>query len=99
MNAQRTLAKTVSFSGIGLHSGEAIHCELRPARPDSGIVFFRDNRDGTASRIPALFKNIGALTHNTGLKADGGEILTVEHLLSALHGCRVDNCEVRLDNK
>lgn len=98
MDAQRTLARKVKFSGIGLHSGKVIHCELSPARPDSGIVFYLDKPDGSVSRIPARHSNVGALTHNTGLKADGGEIYTVEHLLSALHGYRIDNCEVRLDN-
>jgi len=98
MDNQRTLARTVSFSGIGLHSGKAIHCELRPAKADSGIIFFLKKQNGSISRIPAVFDNIGALTHNTGLKADGGEILTVEHLLSALHGYKVDNCEILLDN-
>ncbi len=98
MDMQRTLGKSVIFSGIGLHSGRAIHCELRPARPDSGIVFVLEKKDGTVSRIPAKFKNVGELTYNTGLRADNGEIFTVEHLLSALHGYRVDNCEIRLDD-
>ncbi|MBN1296754.1 UDP-3-O-[3-hydroxymyristoyl] N-acetylglucosamine deacetylase [bacterium] len=99
MNTQRTLAKTVTFSGTGLHSGCAIRCDLRPARPDSGIVFILEQPNGSIARIPARFKNIGALTYNTGLRGDGGEILTVEHLLSALHGYQVDNCEIHISDR
>ncbi|MBN1878884.1 UDP-3-O-[3-hydroxymyristoyl] N-acetylglucosamine deacetylase [bacterium] len=98
MNLQRTLAKSISFSGIGLHSGKPIHCELRPSRPDTGIVFILEMNGGIRSRIPARYKNVGALSYNTGLRAENGEILTVEHLLSALHGYGIDNCEVWVDN-
>ncbi len=71
MNLQRTLAKPISFSGIGLHSGKPIQCELRPARTDTGIVFILEQQGGSHSRIPARFKNIGALSYNTGLHAEG----------------------------
>lgn len=98
MNLQRTLAKTISFSGIGLHSGKPIHCELRPSRPDTGIVFVLEKENGIRTRIPARYKNVGTLSYNTGLRSDGIEILTVEHLLSALHGYGIDNCEIWLDN-
>jgi len=98
MNNQCTLAKSIAFSGIGLHSGKSIRCELRPARIDCGIVFVLERKGGQYLRIPAKFKNVGALTYNTGLKVDGGEILTVEHLLSALHGFGIDNCEIHIDN-
>lgn len=98
MISQRTLAKSVAFSGNGLHSGKPIRCELRPSLPDTGIVFFLEGKDGKFSRIPAKFKNVGTLTYNTELQGDGGKIMTVEHLLSALHGFGIDNCEIRIND-
>ena len=98
MTSQRTLAKPIKFTGTGLHSGKTIMCELKPAHPDTGIVFYREHPDGKCSRIPARFKNVGMLTHNTELQCEGANIMTVEHLLAALHGFGIDNCEIRIDN-
>jgi UDP-3-O-[3-hydroxymyristoyl] N-acetylglucosamine deacetylase len=98
MELQRTLAKSITFSGVGLHSGQTVQCELNPAPADTGKVFFLDHPNGNVSRIEAKYKNIAELSYNTTLAADGGKIMTVEHLLAALHGFGIDNCIIRLNN-
>ncbi len=95
---QKTLLKPVSFSGIGLHTGQRISVTLHPAPTDSGIVFNVQRKGAECVQIPARYLNIGALSYNTGLKASGVEIRTVEHLLSALHGFSLDNVIIELDN-
>lgn len=98
MELQRTLAKSITFSGIGLHSGKTVNCKLNPAPADTGIVFLLDHPNGNTSRIEARHKNVSELSYNTTLSADGGTIMTVEHILAALHGFGVDNCVIRLND-
>ena len=49
MTVQRTIAKPASISGVGLHSGETCHVTVRPAPPDSGVVFVRGDLPGRPS--------------------------------------------------
>ncbi len=94
---QKTLRKPVKFAGIGLHSGRKINCTIRPAPANHGIVFHVRKGDKVET-IAAEYRNIGHLTYNTGLQRNGCEVLTVEHILSALHGFRIDNAVIELDN-
>ncbi len=93
---QKTLAKDVSYTGIGLHSGKPATVVLKPLPPDSGIIFVRaDLPERTA--IPARAAFVGATVRATTLCHEGREVFTVEHLLSALYITGVDNCQVELD--
>ncbi len=96
---QQTLARAVTFSGIGLHSGEKIRATLKPGPIDGGIKFEIRERQKRIAQIPASIQCIGSLAYNTSLKADGKEVQTVEHLLSALHGFNIDNAVIELDKE
>ena len=95
---QQTIKQTVKFSGVGLHSGEKIRCRICPAPADTGIIFRVKQKNKTIVEIPARFRNIGILTYNTGLIKDDTQVLTIEHLLSALHGFEIDNALIDIDN-
>ena len=96
MAKQTTLAQTAAFAGIGLHSGREVHMELRPAAADTGIVFVRTDLPGEP-RVPATADRVTSTLRATTIGAGGIEFFTIEHLMSALHAQRIDNCEVRLD--
>ena len=93
---QRTLKRRVSCTGIGLHSGKKVNMRLRPAEPDSGIMFKRSDLPG-APLIPADVHHVVDTTFCTTLGVDGVTVSTVEHLLSALAGFGLDNVLVDLD--
>jgi len=95
MDSQRTLRRSVSCAGIGLHSGKKVTLALRPAPAGFGIRFRRTDLDGL--EIPATIANLGAIQYATGLARDAGSVDTVEHLLSALVSCGVDNAVVELN--
>ena len=91
-----TLQESVSFSGVGLHSGAPVTMRLVPAPPGSGIVFRRTDLDNF--EIPANGRNVAKVSYATSLMRQGVLISTTEHLLSALIGCGVDNVIVEIDN-
>ncbi len=91
-----TLQETVSFSGVGLHSGAPVIMRLIPAAAGSGIVFRRTDLDNF--EIPAIGRNVAKVSYATSLMRQGVLISTTEHLLSALIGCGIDNIIVEIDN-
>ncbi len=93
---QRTLRGSVSVCGIGLHSGRTARMTLRPAAPNSGVVFRREDLAG-APEVPARHHFIVDTQRGTTLGRDGATVATVEHLLSALAGMGVDNAWVDLN--
>ena len=95
MIEQRTLQNTIKASGVGLHTGEQIFLTLRPAEPNTGIVFRRVDLE-TPVEIKVHPDNVGDTRLNTCLMKDDVRISTVEHLLSALAGLGVDNAYVDL---
>jgi UDP-3-O-[3-hydroxymyristoyl] N-acetylglucosamine deacetylase / 3-hydroxyacyl-[acyl-carrier-protein] dehydratase len=98
---QRTVGKTVSLEGVGLHTGETARLSFSPAPPHTGLVF-RLRRDGRDVEIPALVENLAspdATRRNTTLVKDGATIATVEHVLAALVGMGVTNCYLDLDGR
>ncbi|NNM00216.1 MAG: UDP-3-O-[3-hydroxymyristoyl] N-acetylglucosamine deacetylase, partial [Gammaproteobacteria bacterium] len=93
MIKQRTLKNVIRATGVGLHTGEKVLLTLRPAVPNTGIVFRRVDLD-PAVEIPALSENVGDTSLSTSLMRDGVRISTVEHLLSALAGLGIDNAYI-----
>jgi UDP-3-O-[3-hydroxymyristoyl] N-acetylglucosamine deacetylase len=96
MLRQRTLKSLVSASGVGLHTGNKVRLTLRPAPPDTGIVFRRIDLASPVS-IPARAELIGEARLASTLVKGDVKIHTVEHLMSALGGLGVDNAYVDLD--
>lgn len=95
MSQQRTLQNVIRATGVGLHSGEKVFLSLRPAAPDTGIVFRRVDLDPVVE-IPARAEAVTETMLCTGLSRDGGKAMTVEHLMSALAGLGIDNLYVDL---
>ena len=93
MDAQRTLRRQISCAGIGLHSGHKVTLTLKPAAPDTGIIF---RRTDVGIEIPATVKHVSAVHYATVLGKDGATVETVEHLLAALVSVGIDNVIVEL---
>jgi len=93
MIRQRTLKNVIRATGVGLHTGEKVFLTLRPAAPDTGIVFRRVDLPEPVD-IPATAANVGDTRLSTTLERDGVKISTVEHLLSAFAGLGIDNAYV-----
>jgi UDP-3-O-[3-hydroxymyristoyl] N-acetylglucosamine deacetylase len=90
---QRTLKNVIRATGVGLHTGEKVYLTLRPAAPDTGIVFRRVDLE-PAVEIRACAENVGDTRLSSTLVQDGVRVSTVEHLLSAFAGLGIDNAYV-----
>ena len=97
MLKQRTLKTLIKASGVGLHTGQKVRMSLRPAPPDTGIVFRRIDLASPVD-IPARAELVGDARLASTLIKDGAKVHTVEHLMSALSGLGIDNCFVDLDS-
>jgi len=96
MLKQRTLKQIARTVGIGLHSGTKVELQLRPAAPNTGIVFRRTDLEPPVE-IPVAATAVGDTRMATTLDAGGAKIATIEHLMSALSGLGIDNCYVDVD--
>jgi UDP-3-O-[3-hydroxymyristoyl] N-acetylglucosamine deacetylase len=90
---QRTLKNVIRATGVGLHTGEKVYLTLRPAAPDTGIIFRRTDLD-PAVDIRACAENVGDTRLSSTLVQEGVRVSTVEHLLSAFAGLGIDNAYV-----
>lgn len=93
MILQRTIQKTISTKGVGLHSGRRVEITLRPAAPDTGIVFHRVDLPEVV-HLPALAHQVGNTRMASVLQQGNVRVSTVEHLMSALAGLGVDNLHI-----
>jgi UDP-3-O-[3-hydroxymyristoyl] N-acetylglucosamine deacetylase/3-hydroxyacyl-[acyl-carrier-protein] dehydratase len=93
---QQTLGRSVSFSGIGLHSGNRVNMTILPAEADSGVRFRRVDLDGKPE-IEARVENVSETNRSTTLAKGNVKIHTVEHVLAALAGYGIDNAIIELD--
>ena len=92
MRNQQTLVAPVTCSGIGLHSGQPVTITLRPAPPDTGVVFVNVNRNGnTGATLPASIEHRVPTELCTAISGNGFQVKTIEHVLAALSGLNVDN--------
>ncbi len=96
---QKTIKKPVTFSGIGLHSGKPSKICVKPANPDTGIVFKRiDQKDNNL--IYPNFMNVSNTALNTTISnSNGVKVSTIEHLMGALFGIGIDNALIEIDNE
>ena len=95
MVKQRTLKNVIRATGVGLHSGEKVYMTLRPAAPDTGIVFRRTDFQRPVE-IKAKAELVGDTSLCTALVQGDVTVKTVEHLLSAMAGLGIDNAYVDL---
>ncbi|QRM20676.1 UDP-3-O-acyl-N-acetylglucosamine deacetylase [Dechloromonas sp. TW-R-39-2] len=96
MLKQRTLKTVIRASGVGLHGGVKVNMTLRPAAPDTGIVFRRVDLPEPVD-IPARAFMVGDTRMCSCLEKDGVKVGTIEHLMSAFAGLGIDNAWVDLD--
>jgi UDP-3-O-[3-hydroxymyristoyl] N-acetylglucosamine deacetylase len=93
---ETTIARPVSVTGTGLHSGVPVSLRILPASAATGIVFERTDLDNF--RIPALWEHVARVSYATSLMRQGVLISTTEHLLSVLHSVGIDNAIIQIDN-
>lgn len=98
MNKQKTIAREIMYSGIGLHSGAEVKMKLSPAPVDTGIVFIRTDLPNKP-RIKAIASNVTSTLRATTIGDGEIKVFTIEHLMSALFASDIDNCYIELDNE
>ncbi len=97
MLKQRTLKTLVRATGVGLHSGVKVTMVLRPAAPDTGVVFRRVDLNPPVD-LPAVPHGVGDTRMASTLERDGAKLSTIEHLMSALAGLGIDNIYIDVDS-
>ena len=96
---QKTINKNLTFKGVGLHSGLVSTMTIKPAEPNSGIIFKRIDLKENNIIIPNIF-NVSSAVFCTTLSNDQGtKVSTIEHLMGALYGMGVDNALIEIDNE
>jgi UDP-3-O-[3-hydroxymyristoyl] N-acetylglucosamine deacetylase len=94
MRLQRTIKQEVSFQGIGLHTGKHATVKLKPAPRDTGIVFYRSDKDII---IRASVQSVIDTAFATTIGSNGIKIRTVEHLMAAIAGLGIDNLYIDIN--
>ncbi len=93
---QRTLRRDRSIKGKSLHTGEEVNLTLKPGKEGSGYIFRRTDLFGKPEIRP-VFDNVSDLIRSTTITNGNAKVHTIEHVLSALRGCGIDNAEIELD--
>src|SRR4030095_2507673 len=96
VSQQQTLRQSVSYSGVGLHSGNRVNMSFHPAPPNTGLRFRRVDLEGKPE-IEARVENVTQTNRATTLGKGNARIQTVEHVLAAFTGFEVDNAIIELD--
>lgn len=96
MDRQHTIAQEAAFSGIGLHTGNLTTIRFKPARPDSGITFFRADLPNKPA-IKADIDHVVDVSRGTTIGVNGAEVHTVEHVMAAIVGMDLDNLDIEVD--
>jgi UDP-3-O-[3-hydroxymyristoyl] N-acetylglucosamine deacetylase len=95
---QCTVAKEISCTGIGLHSGKKVDITIKPTPADSGIVFERVDTSPCRS-VKASFDHVIATNNATTIGFNGSSVSTVEHIMAAFFGMGIDNALVQIDGE
>ena len=95
---QQTLKSPINCSGIGLHTGAKVNMVLLPAPENTGILFRRTDLYVSDQDIPANWNSVTATMLGTTVgNSSGAAVMTIEHLMSALAGCGIDNAIVEIN--
>ena len=96
---QKTINQNLTFKGVGLHSGLVATMTIKPAEPNSGIIFKRIDLAENNIIIPNVF-NVSSAAFCTTVSNDQGiKVSTIEHLMGALYGMGIDNVLIEIDNE
>ena len=93
---QHTLASETGIKGVGIHSGHPVEMVLKPAEPNTGIVFQRVDLPGQPT-VKADVDNVVDTTRSTTIEANGARVSTIEHLMAALVGNGIDNVLIEIN--
>ena len=96
---QKTINQDISFNGVGLHSGLAVTMTVKPAAPNTGIIFKRTDLKENNVIIPNIFNVSSAIFCTTISNEHGVSVSTIEHLMGALYGLGIDNALIEIDNQ
>ncbi len=96
LELQRTIAKPISMSGIGLHTGTSCTMTFKPAPENYGIKFVRVDLGGNPE-ISAIADNVVDVSRGTTLGIGEAKVHTVEHVLASIVGLQIDNIIIELD--
>ena len=95
---QKTIKNDITFRGIGLHTGLQANLTIKPAEPNTGIIFKRTDIKDNNIIIPNLF-NVSSAFFCTTISNDYGvSVTTIEHLMGAFYGLGIDNALIEIDN-
>ena len=96
---QKSLKKSISLSGVGLHSGKTVNIKLVPQSPNTGIYFKRTDLKNNNIIYPSVF-NVSSASYCTKVSNEFGvSVSTIEHLMAALYGKGVDNLLIEIDSE
>lgn len=95
---QNTVKSAVSFSGVGLHTGQPVRMTVRPASADYGIWFRRTDIVGRDAMVPAIWSAVTPSKLCTLVENQAGvSVSTIEHVMAALSGCAIHNALIEID--
>ena len=96
---QKTLSKSITFKGIGIHTGSGVNLKIKPASPNTGIIFKRVDLSSN-NIIYANYSNVSDTTLCTTISNEHGvKVSTIEHLMGAFYGVGIDNAVVELNSQ
>ena len=96
---QKTINETITFKGVGLHTGLETSLSIKPAAPNTGIIFKRTDLKENNIIVPSLFNVSSAVFCTTISNKNGASVSTVEHLMGALYGLGIDNALIEINNQ
>lgn len=94
---QRTIQKSIAFSGLGVHTGREVTLRFCPAKVDTGIVFRRTDLPNQPF-IPATISSVCDTTRSTTIGIGNARVHTVEHVLAAVRALEIDNLCIEVSN-
>ena len=96
---QKTISGTISLNGIGIHTGSKVNLKIKPASPNTGIIFKRVDLS-TKNIVYPNYLNVSDTTLCTTISNEYGvKVSTIEHLMGAFYGVGIDNAIVELDSQ
>ena len=95
---QKTIKQAIEFNGVGLHSGKKVNMKIKPAEPNTGIIFKRIDLKNNNFVIPGVYNVTSAAFCTTISNESGASISTIEHLMAALYGQNIDNALIEINN-
>jgi UDP-3-O-[3-hydroxymyristoyl] N-acetylglucosamine deacetylase len=96
---QKTINEEISITGVGLHTGKKVNIKIKPAAPNTGIIFKRIDLKKNHYVIPNVFNVSSAKLCTTISNEQNVEVSTIEHLMAALFGKGIDNVLIEIDNE